>query len=38
MNNELVEGIYDTQLETSVERLIGLLVRLIIEEHKEKEM
>ncbi len=34
MNNELVEGICNAQIDTSIERLIGLLVRLIIEEHK----
>lgn len=34
MNNELVDRIRDSKLETSIERLITLIVRLIIEEHK----
>lgn len=38
MNNELVEGIYNTQIEASVEPLIGLIVRLIIEEYKGRDM
>jgi len=34
MNNDLVEGLCIAKIDASIERLIKLLVRLIIEEHK----
>jgi hypothetical protein len=38
MNNELVEGVCNAKIETNTERLIKLLVRLIIEEHKRSKL